>query len=209
MSQVNLLPPELRQRQAVRRLTSIVVAAGLGVIALIGAFYFLQMQRLAQTQEDLQAQQARNAELRAQIAQLQQFADLQAELAAKEALVASLFVNEVSWSGALLDVSRVIPDASYLTTLSGQVQVATEAIDPTAPAVPESLIGTMSFAGQALQTETLATWLTRLEEVQGWVNAWVSNASETTPFSEIYNFTSGLDLTVEATTERARGEIVP
>ena len=121
MSQVNLLPPELRERQAIRRTTSLVVAAGLAALALIGIFYFFQVQRLSQTQSDLEAQQSKNAQLESQIESLQQFADLQAELTQKEALVGEIFVNEVSWSSALLDVSRVIPDASYLTNLTGQI----------------------------------------------------------------------------------------
>lgn len=202
MSQVNLLPGELRQRQAARRLTFIVVAGGLGVMALIGLFYFAQTQRLADAQDDLAGQEVRNAGLRTQIQELQSFADLQAELAAKQDLVASLFVNEVSWSSALLDVSRVIPDASFLTNLTGQVQSAS-ATDDTVPVVGE-LIGTMSFSGVARETETIATWLVRLEQVEGWVNAWVTNAQESAPFSRIYSFASGLDLTIEAATERAQ-----
>lgn len=203
MSRVNLLPGELRQRAATRRLTSIVVASGLGVIALIGLFYFTQTQRLADAQDDLASQEERNAGLRTQIQELQSFADLQAELAAKQDLVAGLFVNEVSWSSALLDVSRVIPDASFLTNLTGQVQSAAAEADPAVPAVG-SLIGTITFQGVARETETIATWLVRLEQVEGWVNAWVTNAQESAPFSRIYTFSSGLDLTIEAATERAQ-----
>jgi len=212
VSQVNLLPPELRERQAVRRTTSLVVAAGLAVLALIGIFYFFQVQRLSQAQSDLEAQQSRNAELESQIASLQRFADLQAELTQKEALVAEIFVNEVQWSSALLDVSRVIPDASYLTNLTGQITatIAGEVTaEPTGGTPETNLIGSMTFSGVANQTETIATWITRLEEVQGWVNAWVNSAQEDAPRSRIYTFSNGLDLTQEASTARGQGVVAP
>jgi len=208
VSQVNLLPPELRERQAIRRTTSLVAAAGLGVLALIGIFYFFQVQRLSEVQSDLEAQGSQNAQLESQIASLQEFADLQAELAAKEVLLGEIFVNEVSWSSALLDVSRVIPDASYLTNLTGQITPTVVGEAPTGPTggAPEgSLIGNMTFAGVANQTETIATWITRLEEVRGWVNAWVNSAQEDAPFSRIYTFSNGLDLTQEAATARGQG----
>ena len=207
MSQVNLLPPELRQRQAVRRVTSLVIAAGLGVLALVGVFYFFQTQRLADAREDLAAQQATNRGLQTQIDELRPFAELQAELQAKRELIRSLFLNEVSWSSVLLDISRVIPDSSYLTNLTGQITAAgvPAAETPAQPATDATLIGSISFQGVAKETETIATWLDRLEQVEGWVNAWVNSAQEETPFSGIYNFTSGLDLTIAAATERGQG----
>jgi len=214
VSQVNLLPPELRQRQAVRRMTSLVIAAGLGVLALIGVFYFVQTQELSDAQGELQAQQAHNTELNAQIAELEQFADLQAELGSLEALVASLYANEVSWSSALLDVSRVIPDASYLTNLTGQITATGGAagevpITPTGGTPETTLIGNMTFSGVAQGTDTIASWLTRLDQVQGWVNAWANNATENGAFSGIYTFSNGLDLTQEAATERGQGQVSP
>jgi Tfp pilus assembly protein PilN len=209
VNQVNLLPPELRQRQAVRRTTSLVVAGGLGLIAIIGIFYFLQSQRLADVQDQLVAQEAGNADLQARIVELQSFADLQSELAAKQQLLSTLFLNEVSWSSALLDVSRVIPDASYLVNMTGQVQGTGTAADPTAPPAIGGLIGNMTFSGVAQETETIATWLVRLEQVDGWVNAWVTSAQENAPFSRIYTFASGLDLTLDAATERGQGSVTP
>lgn len=208
MSQGNLLPPELRQRLAIRRTTSLVVAVALGVLALIGVFYFLQLQRLADAEDELAAQQDRNAELQSEIAGLQQFAALQAELAAKQELLSTIFVNEVSWSGALLDVSRVIPDASYLTNLTGQVTATLEGevAEPTGGTPDTTLIGNMTFQGVAQEVDTIATWITQLELVQGWVNAWVTSAQEDAPFSNIYTFSNGLDLTQEAATARGLGE---
>ena len=215
MSQVNLLPPELRQRQATRRLTSLIVAGGLAVLALIGVYYFLQTQKLADAQSELAAQQARNAELTTQIAELQQFADLDAELASKQALVASLYVNEISWSSALLDISRVIPDASYLTNLTGTLTATGTTAPGAVPTTPTtgtsdaSLIGNMTFTGVADETETIASWLTRLETIDGWVNAWASSVQENVAFSRIYTFSNGIDLTQAAATERGQGQVSP
>jgi Tfp pilus assembly protein PilN len=208
VSQVNLLPPELRQRQAVRRTTSLVILGGVGLLVLIGAFYFFQSQRLAGVEDDLAAQNDVNAGLQTQIAELQQFADLQAELAGKQQLVGTLFLNEVSWSSALLDVSRVIPDASYLTNMTGQIASAAVAAPP-GGAADTTLIGSMSFTGVAGGTDVISTWLTRLEQIQGWVNAWVSSAQEAQPFSRVYTFSSGLDLTASAATERGQGVVQP
>ena len=212
MSLVNLLPPELRERQAVRRTTSLVVAVGLAALALIGVLYLFQVLRLSQVRSDLEAQESTNARLVRQIASLREFAALQAELAAKEALIDVIFVNEVSWSSALLDVSRVMPDATYLTNLTGQIEAtaAGEVVaEPTGGTPETTLVGNLTFAGVANQTETIATWITRLEEVPGWVNAWVNGAEEDAPGSGIYTFSNGLDLTQEAVTERGQGPVAP
>jgi len=208
VSQVNLLPPELRQRQAERRLRTIVAGIGLGVIALLLAYYFLQSMRLSSTEEELAQQQQTNAQLQAQILELQPYADLQSELRDKEQLVDTVYLNEVSWAGVLLDVSRVIPEESYLTSLTGTISVPTGTpVGLPVDVGTGGLIGNVTFAGVARETETIASWLTRLEQVRGWVNPWVNNAAETAPFTRVYAFAGGLDLTVEATTPRGRGGV--
>jgi len=208
VSKVNLLPPELRQKQAERRTTTLVSAIGAAVITLILVFFFFQGMQLSSARDELAEQQATNAELSAQIAELQPFAVLQQELAAKQQLVDTLYLNEVSWAGVLLDVSRVIPDDSYLTNLTGQITAPT---GTQVGAVPveggtTTLIGNVTFSGVARETRTIASWLTRLEQIRGWVNPWVNNAQENAEFSRIYTFDGGIDLTLDAATERGRGE---
>lgn len=201
MTQVNLLPPELRAREVTRRLTSTVVFVGVILLALVGLFYFFQVMNLSRAQDDLAAQEADNAQLQAQIDELQRFADLQAQLAVRQTLVQTVFAGEVSWSSALLDVSRVIPTNAYLTSLSASISAAPVEGAPGGAA----LVGSIAFTGQVLETDTLASWLTRLEQVDGWVNAWFNSATESAAFTRIYTFTSGVDLTVEATTRRGSG----
>jgi Tfp pilus assembly protein PilN len=201
MTQVNLLPPELRQRQVTQRTTVFVALGGAAALALVLLFSFMQSGRLSGAEKALADQQDVNARVSAQIADLQKFGDLQTELATKQELLVQVFRNEVSWSGVLLDVSRVIPGDAYLTNFTGQIQ-STEALGEGAQA---GLIGTLSFTGNVRGADTLAAWLTRLEQVDGWVNAWASSATESGPFTRIYQFQSGVDLSADVVTRRGRG----
>jgi Tfp pilus assembly protein PilN len=202
VSQVNLLPPELRQRQATRRSTSLAVAGGLVLVALVVGFSFLRASELSQKQEDLAAQSDVNARVQQQIAELQKYGELQAQLQTKEQLIDKVYANEVSWSGILLDVSRVIPADAYLTALTGTVAPPSSEATGATP----GLIGSVSFTGSVKGADTLAAWLTRLEQVKGWVNPWTNSASESGPFTRIYQFQSGVDLSSDVVTKRGRGE---
>ena len=210
MSQVNLLPPEIRQRAQARRTTLMVVGAGVVVLVLIGFLYVLQSASLSRANEDVAAQQRKNAGIQSEIAGLQEFAALQTEAQAKQALLTVAFANEVSFSGILLDLSRVIPSDAYLTTFSAQIAPPATTTDPAVVVTETPLIGTMTAAGEASGTDSLASWITRLESVKGWVNPWISTFTESTPSSDRFIFNSGTDLTSDVLTDRARdaGEVV-
>jgi Tfp pilus assembly protein PilN len=201
VSQVNLLPPELRQKQATRRTTSLALAAGLAALAVVVLFSFIKSAQLSQKQEQLAAQEAVNSRVSAQIAELQRFGQLQAELRTKQELITTVFANEVSWSGILLDVARVIPADAYLTSFSGQTAPPTT----DASGASTGLVGSLTFSGSVKGADTLAAWLTRLEQVHGWVNAWANSANESGPFTKIYQFSSGVDLSQDVLTKRGRG----
>jgi Tfp pilus assembly protein PilN len=206
MTQVNLLPPEIRQRTQSRRLTFMVILAGIALLVLVGFLYAVQAANLSRVNEDIAAQETQNAQINAQIAGLQEFAALQTEAQAKKALLTTAFANEVSFSGVLLDLSRVIPSDAYLTTFAAQVTppAATTTV-PTAPVTTTPLIGTMTAAGEGSGADSLASWITRLESVKGWVNPWISTFTETTPNTDRFTFNSGADLTSDVLTDRALG----
>jgi Tfp pilus assembly protein PilN len=201
VSQVNLLPPELRARQKVKQLTTLIIGAGAAIIVLLLAFWFLQGQKLAGVNDDIAAQNLTNSGLQTQIDQLQEFAQLQADAAAQQALLATAYTGEVSFSQMLMDLSRTIPSDAYLdsfnATLTAQVpgQVST---------TPTTFVGGFSAGGGADGFESLASWLTRLESVKGWVNPWLSSATETAANTGLYTFSSGVDLTQDALTARGR-----
>jgi len=203
VSQVNLLPPDIRQRAQTRKVTFMVIGAGAAVLVLIFFFYFLQSARLSRVNEEVAAQEAENARTLGQIAGLQEYATLQEEAEAQQAMLEAAFADELSFSGVLLDLSRVIPTDAYLTTFAAQITPA--AADAAATTGETTLVGTMTASGKAKGTDTLASWITRLEQVKGWVNPWITSFTEDPPaFSQTYTFNSGVDLTTEALTKRGR-----
>lgn len=214
---INLLPPEIYERQRIRRRTAAVVAVGLIVLAALGAFYFLQVLRLNEVEDDIAAQEAENAQLRAQIAELQEIDALQQEIEATRTVLNSLLADRILWSGVLRDVSLVIPGQAWLSGLNGQVgapgttgtTVTTPATTP-APgqaAQPGALIGQISFDGFAFTHRDVALWLSRLEDVRGFVNPWLSNSSKTEiGTQEAVQFNSSVDLSEQALARRRGGQ---
>jgi Tfp pilus assembly protein PilN len=199
---INLLPPEIRERQRYRRRTAAVILIGIIVLAALGAFYVLQVMRLADVREDLEAQQQRNAQLQQQIAELQRFAELQQELQDTRTLLSTLLADRVLWSGVLRDVSLVIPGEMWLSGLTGSLTTAptAEGTTTTTPTVPGGgLVGQITFNGFAFDHRDVALWLSRLEDVRGFVNPWLSNSQKTLiGLTEVVQFTNSVDLSEQA-----------
>jgi Tfp pilus assembly protein PilN len=201
MSQVNLLPPELLERQARLRRTRLVVVAGSAVLVLIALFYVLQIFRLSSAKSALDAQEAQNAKLTGQISALSKFSDLQHELKDKQHLVDTVLANQYSWSSALLDVSHAIPDNAALSGFSGQITVQTGTPAGAVTAVvggTTDVVGTIAFQGSALDIRTVATWLVQLEQVKGWAQARVNSVTEQAASSNIYQFDTTVQITKDA-----------
>lgn len=220
---INLLPPELYERQRTRRRTAAVIALGVIVLAALGGFYFLQVMRENAVQADVEAQQAENARLQGEINELQEIDQLQQEIDATRGLLTSLLSDRVLWSGVLRDVSLVIPGQVWLNGFTGEVGVpgATEA---TATATPTTtgttttttttgqaqagpaLVGQISFNGYAFTHPDVALWLSRLEDVRGFVNPWLQNSTDTVIGTQtVEQFTSSVDLSEQALARRRAG----
>lgn len=201
---INLLPSEIRERQRARRRTAAAAVVGLLVLAAVGAFYFLQQVRLSNVEDELEEQQAVNAELRQDIAELQRFADLEAELLATRGLLDELLQNQVLWSGVLRDVSLVIPGTSWLTALEGSVTAEAAPATGDVQAAPDAqpgIVGQISFTGTAFDHRTVALWLARLEDVGGFINPWLSSSQKSEiGTTEVVDFNSSVDLSEDAVT---------
>jgi Tfp pilus assembly protein PilN len=197
VSQVNLLPPDILAAQRQRRMAGVVALAGVGVIALIILFYLLQVGKVGGIRSDIERQERTNASLQRQIDDLRAFDELRARAQAKQDLLNSVFADEVSFSGLLMDISRVIPTNAALTSMT----VASQEPVPTTGG-NTLLTGRIDVSGLALDYDTLASWLTRLERVRGWVNPWITSIAD--PETGPITYTSGVDLTTAVVTRRGR-----
>jgi Tfp pilus assembly protein PilN len=209
---INLLPPEIYERQRLRRRTAVVIAVGIILLAGVGAFYFLQVLRLNAVEDDVAQQEAENAQLQQEISELQEIADLQAEIESTRTVLSSLLSDRVLWSGILRDISLVIPGEAWLEGLTGTLTAATAAPGTTeaptveATAQPAGLVGQITFTGFAFDHRDVALWLSRLEDVRGFVNPWLSNSAKT-PIgeTEVVQFASSVDLSEQALARRGTG----
>jgi Tfp pilus assembly protein PilN len=195
MSQVNLLPPDILAAQRQRRMAGVVALAGVGLIGLILLFYILQLGRLSGVENDIEQAQQNNEGLQNEIDQLQEFQALQTQAQEKQQLLDQVFAGEISFSGLLMDVSRVIPGTAALTSMTAAAQ------EPAPASGGDTLLtGRIDVAGLALDYDTISAWLLRLERVEGWVNPWVTSIAD--PESGPITYTSGVDLSEAVVTER-------
>ena len=201
---INLLPPEILERQRIRRRAVLVGAAVFVVIVALVGFAFLQQQKKAQIDEDVAEQQAINAALQQEIAALQEFDLLRQELEASRQELAVLLDKEVLWSGVLRDISLVIPSEARLTSFTGTIFTPENMpiIEGQTEGVETGLVGQIVFNGEAFDHRVVALWLARLEEVEGFVNPWLDLSEHIEQGKEPAQFVSSVDLSESASVVR-------
>jgi len=205
MSQVNLLPHDVQEGQRYRRLTLTVLLAGAIVLALVILLFFLQVGKLSSVNHDVEAAQQNNDVIQSQINQLQKYEDLQVQAQAAQAELAAAYRGEVSFSGMLMDLSRVIPSDAYLTSFSATI--TGPPTGETGGTTTTPLIGTMQMDGEAIGVDSLSVWLTRLEMVQGWVNPWMPTITADSAVPNAFTFSTSVDLTQDVETARGQGQV--
>jgi Tfp pilus assembly protein PilN len=209
VSRVNLLPSEIKQGQEARRRFTLFLLGGIALVLLVLAFWFLQSMRLSDVQSQIDAQNQTNAAIQTQINGLQKYEQLQTEAQQEQDLLSSAYAGEVSYSGMLVDVSKVIPSDTYLTNFAATLQAPGSSSSTTTPSSTSTttFVGNMTFSGETLHFDSMSMWLNRLESVQGWVNPWTSNVTADSSVAGAYAFDTSVDLTSDALTQRgAAGE---
>jgi Tfp pilus assembly protein PilN len=115
---VNLLPREIRVRRLVRRQRAGMGAALAALLVLLGLWYVLDARQLDDARKHADRERAVADGLRSRQAQLQPYADLQAQVAAVTQLRGVVYAHEIRFSGVMQDVAAIVPGNVWLTQMS-------------------------------------------------------------------------------------------
>ena len=214
MRRIDLLPSVYEERRRQRRnVTSVLIAGLLVLLLLLGWWFYLGLQ-INDAEDRLVEVRARNATLEQQIAELQRFAELAAEVEAKRTALQTVFAGDVDWPALLTEIAMVVPGEVWLTNLSasaGQTEGATPVGTETAPVRIDSKepFGRMAFTGSSLSMPGVARGMVRLESVREFFAVYLNNAtaSQDEAGIEIIDFDSTLELGNRAASRRFQGRV--
>jgi Tfp pilus assembly protein PilN len=202
MRQIDLLPASYAEKRRERRTLGLVVGGGLALLLALVAWWLMLGGQVSEAESQLADAQAGNAKLGAQIAELQRFAELEAEVQIKELALQSVMTGDVAWPSVLTEVAIVIPGEVWLTEFTasaGLTEGATPVGTETAPvrvsgAVPT---GRIQFQGGSLSMPGVSKWLIRLADTNGFSAVWLNSAAEaegTETTSSFIEFDSTIEL---------------
>lgn len=212
---VNLLPPEIHERQVLRRVQLGAGTAVLAVAVLVGLGWFAAQGQVATAKNNLAAAQTQTAALQGQLARLAHVRQTFAAVDTAKGLITQALGNQIQWSRFLTDLSLTIPANVWLTsysatetppsaTATATPATGTAGATGTGPALlpgqsGPGTLGTVSFSGVALRRDDVATWLQSLAQEKGYAAAYATSITETVLGTQVvYDFTSTVTLTPAA-----------
>jgi Tfp pilus assembly protein PilN len=163
---VNLLPREILDARAFRRVQKLLAGAVVGTVAVAGLAFAWSLHGVQVAQADLDETRARTTQLRTEEAK---YADVPRVLArveqAKTARTAALG-SDVLWYRFFDDLAAATPDTVSLTNVSVAMDTAGAATTATDPLTPSGL-GAVTFTGGGDRFPDVSTWLESVAGVDG------------------------------------------
>jgi cell division protein FtsB len=206
-ARVNLLPPEIAQRQRERRTVVLTATLVLVWLVLLGVLYGFKLGDVEATRVKRDGAQAQVAQLQQELASLQAFAELDRRLSARNGLLATVMTNEISWAKTLNDLSLSFPGNSSLLTLtatSNQVVAEQSAVEGTDIDLGDS-VADLAFTGYAVERYAPGVQhaLLKFNKVRAFSNAYLAQAADAERgTTEVTNYTGSVQLDPDAYTGR-------
>ena len=176
LPRVNLLPPEIFERRQLQR-----AQAGLGVVVIaalvgVGLVYVSGGSAVTDAKSRLATSQTTQANLQSQLNKLSFVTAEAAQAAAAQNMLTQATASTVPFSTYLADLSLLTPKNVWFTAVTLTSSVAPGTI-PDSTAAPAT-IGTVTFSGQALAHNDVATWLDSAAKEVGFADPYFSSSTE-------------------------------
>ena len=205
LPRVNLLPPEIEERRAFRRVQ---LGLGAGVAAAVGVIGLLVVSAghsVSAAQEDLDAATAKQAVLNAEVAKYRNVTAIYAQADAAQAQLSTAMGDEVRYSQLLNDLSLTVPSNVWLKniaiTTAATAAPAPGTAAPVAGATPT--LGTFTVSGVGFDHDDVAVWLESIAGLKTYDSPYFSNSTESLIAKrKVVTFTSNANITREALSGR-------
>jgi Tfp pilus assembly protein PilN len=177
LPRVNLLPPEIYEKRQLQR-----AQVGLGVVVLValvgvGLVYVSGGSAVTDAKSRLQSSQATQTDLQSQLNKLNYVTAEATQAQQAQAMLTQATASTIPFATYLADLSLLTPKNVWFTSVTLTSSVAPGTI--TAPANAPATVGTVTFGGQALTHNDVATWLDSAAKEVGFANPYFSSSTET------------------------------
>jgi Tfp pilus assembly protein PilN len=201
LPRVNLLPPEIAEQAAFRKVQMGLGAAVVAAVGVVGLLYVSAAGSVSSAQGDVDKAAAQNTALQAQSAQYRDVTAVYAAAAAAQQQLTSVMGDEVRYSQLLNDLSLSVPSTVWIKSLN-YTQGAPAAPGP-ASATSAGSVGTFSVTGVAFSHDDIAIWLESIAGLKSYANPYFSNSTEgLLGTRKVVNFTSTANVTPAALSGR-------
>ncbi len=178
---VNLMPPSLLRRAAMRKAQSQAIIAMVVAVAIVGVLYGLSAMGRISAESQLQAANQRVAAAEAQKAQYRDVPGVYAAIAEAQKELSTAMSQEVQFSAVLTNLGMKIPTGVSLTSLTITVGSAasgkkTSARSATTAGAGTDL-GTATFTGVAASMPDVAAFMDALATMPEYKTVHLDNAS--------------------------------
>ena len=180
-ARVNLLPREIEERARTRRAASWTVGAVAAFAALLGVLYLAKLGDVNQAEADRDAAQAEVTEREAELASLEEFAELDRQVTARNELLSAAMATEISFARVFNDLALTFPGSSSLLTLNATVEGADQTGDTGQDVDPNSKsIASVTFEGYSVErfAPGVERVLLKFSDVGMFFNAYLDTAAE-------------------------------
>lgn len=187
---INLVGSEGRRALGGRNALIVAAAIAALLVLLLGGAWWVRKSAVDSEKDQLAQLQAENSDLERIKNSLSAAEQTQVEIETLQAQVERLLVTDISWARMLQEISRTIPNDTWLTAFQGTSSTTTGgttgSIGGTAGSVPSpgtgssaaAVGGTVSFTIVGLDFPSVSAWIARIgSQIPSFTTLWVPSAT--------------------------------